>query len=173
MPIAQRWEAQVGDDAQPPPSASDDFAAWVAPHLPVLVALAVREVGSADAEDVVQEALLRAWRRRGTFRAELGTPRAWLVAVLLDRARRHRVRSRRVTVLAADGAAAPATPDESLDLDRAIAALPPRQRQAITLHYLADLSVADIAAVLGIAAGSVKSALHDARARLREELERP
>lgn len=60
---------------------------------------------------------------------------------------------------------------ERLDVDAAIRALPRRQREVVTLYYLADLSVTDVAAVLGISAGTVKSQLSDARARLRASLQ--
>ncbi len=52
-------------------------------------------------------------------------------------------------------------------------ALPRRQREVVTLHYLADLPLVEVAAVLGISIGSVKSHLFDARAALRTTLEKP
>ena len=156
---------------------NDGFDEWVAPHLAVLTALAAQQVPSADVEDVVQETLVRAWRRRATFRPARGTARAWLVAILLDRARRHRTRSRPVELIGLRPDDDPATgnsPDLAaghMDIDRAIAALPRRQREVIWLHYLADLSVSDIATVLGISAGSVKTHLHLGRNALRIRLE--
>lgn len=57
------------------------------------------------------------------------------------------------------------------DLARAIAGLSRRQREVITLHYLADLSVDEVGMVLAIAPGSVKSHLFDARRALRIALE--
>jgi RNA polymerase sigma-70 factor (ECF subfamily) len=141
----------------------DGFDEWVAPHLAVLAALAARRVGPADADDVVQETLVRAWRRRATFRPEQGTARAWLVGILLDRARRHRTRTRPAELIdrPPDHDPAPDAPQAlmigHLDLERAIAALPQRQREVIWLHYLADLPVAEIAMVLGISTGSVKT----------------
>lgn len=185
MRVVQLGEVAVttgeGDEPVSPgaPAAPADgagFAAWVAPHLTVLSALAVREVGPADAEDVVQEALVRAWRRRETYRPDRGTSRAWLVAILLDRARRHRVRTRPVALFGLHrerepAASAPDGPAGHLDLGRAVGGLPRRQREVITLFYLADLAVDDVAAALGISPGSVKSHLHDARAALRARLE--
>jgi RNA polymerase sigma-70 factor (ECF subfamily) len=149
------------------------FAEWVSPHLGVLSALAVRQVGSTDAEDVVQEALVRAWQRHSTYQPDRGSPRAWLVGVLLGQSRRHRVRRRPPTVATdepADGRGS-LSPADRLDVERAVGALPRRQREVITLYYLADLGVAEVAQVLGISAGSVKSHLHDARANLRTALE--
>jgi RNA polymerase sigma-70 factor (ECF subfamily) len=155
----------------PVPAPAEDFAEWVRPHLPVLAALAAREVGAADADDVVQDALVRAWQRRSTYRPNRGSARAWLCGVLLDQARRRRLRHPRATRLAGEVGAAGSAPDDRLDLERAIRSLPGRQRQVITLHYLADLPLAEIAIALGISVGSVKSNLHDARSALRSRLE--
>lgn len=57
------------------------------------------------------------------------------------------------------------------DVDVAVSALPRRQREVVTLHYLLDLPVREVAAVLSISEGSVKSHLFDARAALRASLE--
>jgi RNA polymerase sigma factor (sigma-70 family) len=153
-----------------PPDTADGFAAWVTPHLSVLRALADRQVGPASGADVVQEALLRAWQRRGAFDPERGTVRAWLVAILLDRARRHRLRRPGPDPqFAPDPVTAPST--DRIDVERAVARLPRRQRQVITLHYLADLSVAEVATVLGVSESSVKTHLGAARSALRTRLE--
>jgi RNA polymerase sigma-70 factor (ECF subfamily) len=93
--------------------------------------------------------------------------------VLLGQARRHRVRRRPRTVasdVSADGRGS-LSPADRVDVERAVGALPRRQREVITLYYLADLGVAEVGQVLGISAGSVKSHLHDARANLRTALE--
>ena len=57
---------------------------------------------------------------------------------------------------------------EDPQLERAVDQLSRRQRQVILLHYLADLSVGDVARVLGLSEGSVKTHLHRARSALRE-----
>jgi len=162
-------ESASGD----PVRTADEFGAWVAPHLPALTALAVHQVGADAAEDVVQETLVRAWRRRETYDPMRGTPRAWLVGVLLDRARRHRVRRPRPTQMIEDDHEQPPPPDTAtrIDVERAVGQLPARQRQLVALHYLADLPVADVAALLGLSEGAVKAQLHDARGKLRRLLE--
>lgn len=144
---------------------SRDFTAWVEPHLPVLRRYAARLVSPADADDVVQEALVRAWRRWSTYDDQRGAPLSWLLAIVADRARRHRVRDNRPIARAA--AAVPAAPHD-LDLERALARLPERQRQAVDLYYFADLDVSTVAQVMSCAEGTVRATLHQARARLRE-----
>ena len=152
-----------------PPDTAEGFAAWVTPHLSVLRALADRQVGPASGADVVQEALLRAWQRRGAFDPQRGTVRAWLVAILLDRARRHRLRRPGPDPQRVPDAVR--RPRHRIDVERAVARLPRRQREVITLHYLADLSVAEVATVLGVSESSVKTHLGAARSALRTRLE--
>jgi RNA polymerase sigma-70 factor (ECF subfamily) len=60
-----------------------------------------------------------------------------------------------------------------VDLQRAIAGLPEGQRRAVVLHHLADLTVDDVAEVLGVSAGTVKTQLHRGRTRLAEVLHEP
>jgi RNA polymerase sigma-70 factor (ECF subfamily) len=177
--VVERIEVAVprsDDAAGSAASLLADFAEWVSPHLVVLAAVAAVQVGAADADDVVQEALVRAWRRRATFDDARGSTRTWLLSILLDQARRYRVR-RRPWQLADDTTVQPdysssgAAAADRLDVDRAVRSLPRRQRQVVTLHYLADLTVVEVAEVLGISVGSVKSCLFDARARLKMILE--
>lgn len=154
------------------PATADGFATWVSPHLAALAVLAERQVGAAAAADVLQEALLRAWRRRETFRSDRGTARSWLVAIVLDQARRHRTRWRWTNSTLPPPASGLAGPNgDRVDLERAIARLSRRQRQVVTLYYLADLAVAEVAVVLGISESSVKAHLIAARAGLKTLLE--
>ena len=141
-----------------------DFDAWVSPHLPLMARVAARLAPSADRDDVVQEALSRAWRKRATFDAGRGTPAAWLAAIVAGEARRARARTKPSLELV-DAAVEDTRRD--LDLERAVERLPARQREAVDLHYFAGLTVVETAAAMGCAEGTVKSTLSDARGRLR------
>lgn len=144
------------------------FTAWVEPHLPAMTRLAGRLVPPADRDDVVQEALVRAWRRHGTYDAARGAALPWLLAIVADRARRHRTRTRLTYELVDAGSVELAAAD--VDLERAVARLSGRQRLAVDLHYFVGLDVATCAQVMGCAEGTVKATLHQARGRLRDLL---
>jgi RNA polymerase sigma-70 factor (ECF subfamily) len=148
-----------------------EFARWLEPHLTAMTRYAARQVAPADRDDVVQEALIRAWQRWSTYDASRGTPVAWLVGILSDRCRRHRTRQPASVVELVDSveSAVPA-PAHDLDLERAVAGLSRRQRLAVDLHYFVGLDVATTAEVMGCAPGTVKATLHQARARLRNLL---
>jgi RNA polymerase sigma factor (sigma-70 family) len=143
--------------------ARDEFAEWVEPHLPALARLAARLAPDGDRDDVLQEALTRAWRKRHTYDPTRGSPLGWLLAITADQARRARVR-RRPALLFELRSARPI--DERLDLEAAVGRLAERQRLAIDCFYFVGLSVAETAAVMRCAEGTVKSTLADARARL-------
>lgn len=143
------------------------FDAWVRPHLAVMAALAARLTGNADRDDVVQDALVRAWRRWSTYDPAKGAPRAWLLAIVSGEARRRR--GFRAPALSVPETTAGFTPD--VDLERAIHALPRRMRLAVELHYFCDLPLSEVAAVLGVSPGTVKSSLYDARRKLAAALE--
>lgn len=149
---------------------STDFGAWVGPHLTAMARLAARLAPDGDRDDIVQDALSRAWRRRSTYDASRGSVQNWLLAIVADQARRarHRMKPRTSFV---DAPISLAVREEDLDLERAVRRLPPRQRLAVALHYFVGLPVTDCAVVMGCAEGTVKSTLSDARARLRDELE--
>jgi RNA polymerase sigma factor (sigma-70 family) len=147
----------------------EDFARWVQPHLTVMTRYAGRQVSPVDRDDVVQEALIRAWQRWSTYDDSRGAPVAWLLGILADRCRRHRTRRPVGAVVELVEPAAAASPHD-LDLERAISELGRRQRQAVDLYYFVGLDVATVAEVMDCAPGTVKATLHQARARLRELL---
>lgn len=152
------------------PDTADAFADWVRPHLPAMSRLAGRLAPNGDRDDVVQEALTRAWSKRHQFDADRGSPSAWLLAITADRARQAR-RRRPLAWFAAEVAGRVRSADDRLDVEFAVARLPPRQRLAVDCFYFVGLSVADTAAVMRCSEGTVKSTLSDARNRLKPLLE--
>lgn len=151
-----------------------DFEDLVAPHAVTLTAIAVRLVGADDADDVVQDALVRAWRRWSTFDPDKGTVRAWLAAIVVDRARRHHQRRLRERVLVPDVDERPASQSDREDrlmVEAVVRSLPRRQREVVVLFYLADLSIEQTASALGLRPGSVKAHLAAARTALKVKME--
>ena len=123
----------------------------------------LRDRGGAEecAQDAFVE-LVRHWDKLQDYE----DPKAWLWLVALRRGTRWRKRRARAEPAVAATATSPEL-EVLIDLHDAIRLLPSRQREVVTLHYFADLSVESIAAQLGISAGTVKSQLHDARIALR------
>lgn len=127
-----------------------------------------------SASDAVQEAFIAADRRWKTV-SSYDDPAAWIRRVALNRLQNgRRNRRRRSEILQA---VRPVPADdltaEFVDLRAAVAALPEKMRLAVCLHHLSGLPVADVADVLGVSRGTVKSSLHDARSKLRVALEDP
>jgi RNA polymerase sigma-70 factor (ECF subfamily) len=133
---------------------------------------------AAAAEDVTAQAFERAIRRRRTYDARRGTPRAWLFGIArhaaLDELRK---RKRRAT-LAADLPADLPGPDDEADaaLQRAavrdaLARLAPRDREVIALKFHAGLDNAELAAVLGVSVSNAGTRLHRAMTTLREAVD--
>jgi RNA polymerase sigma-70 factor, ECF subfamily len=131
------------------------------------------------AEEAAQDAWVRAWERLSTWRgdAAFGT---WLhrltVNVVLESFRAERRRLARVT-LAGDeddvDAAAPARePGDAMDLDRAIARLPRGARTVFVLHDVEGYRHSEIAAMTGLAEGTLRAQLCRARRLLMEMLDR-
>ena len=152
---------------------ASDFRDWVQPHLLAMGRLATRLASAADSDDIVQEALVRAWRRRESYDPGRGSVQAWLLAIVADRCRRHRTREGQPATgpLVDVHPVASTDLDRSMDVDRAIRALSGRQRLAVELHYYVGLTVAEVAAVMRCSEGTVKSTLSDARKRLLPALQ--
>lgn len=127
----------------------------------------------ADAQDLLQETWLRAWRAFATF--DRSNPKAWLFTILrnahLDRCRRRRLEPVSLDPErpspAAPPAPSPALPDH---LHAALRRLSPTHQLLLLLSDVEGLRYREIADVLGCPIGSVMSGLHHARARLRAEL---
>lgn len=156
------------------------FSALYDRHTPALYQFALRLVGGGepDAEDVVQEAWLRAADRLPGFEWR-STFRTWLMGFALNCARElvRRHPARIDPDVAPDDRPAPigATPGDTIDLENAIIGLPVEFRWVLVLHDLEGFTHAEIAARLAIDEGTSKSRLFRARRRVREALrgERP
>lgn len=139
-----------------------------------LVALAYGLSGSrAAAEELVQEAFLAAHRRWHEIGA-YDEPAAWLRRVVVNRAvsvvRRRVAEGLALARLGARRQLPEALPEHDEAVWRAVRALPRRQAQVVALHYVDDLAVAEMAAILGCAEGTVKAHLHQARRSLARTL---
>jgi len=157
------------------------FEALVSRHLPMLHALAWRMLGdAAEAEDVVQESLIKLWANAGGWQPAGGGLGAWLRRIAtnacLDRLRKPRMLSDdNVPERADDGPAADALIDAArrqAAVQAAIVALPDRQRAAIVLSYHEGVSNAEAASILGIGVKALESLLVRARQGLSQTLAR-
>ena len=165
------------------PTQSDAFEAYVLPEVDVLLRVARGLVDRpADAEDLVQDTLLRAYRAIGRFDGR--HPRAWLLTIMrnahINAHRRRRPELLRDPDLHPEqptDAADAEIPDRFIDLtfdtevERALRELPDTFRQVIDLVDIAGLTYAEAAHTLAIPAGTVMSRLHRARRRIRDHLD--
>jgi RNA polymerase sigma-70 factor (ECF subfamily) len=130
-----------------------------------------------DAEEAVQEAMARAWRKRAACRTP-SAPLPWLLQITRNEAIRLAAgrRRRELREVQSPNGAPEVEPAAEPVLDRALtclatrqalSALGPDERQLIRLRYEEDLTQGQVAAALGVPEGTVKVRLHRARARLR------
>lgn len=170
-----------------------DFDTFVTEHYRDVLRTVALALGATDvAEDATQEAFAKAsfrWERV----AAMDRPLGWVYVVALNAGRRSLRRRRddlgRLRVVGSDRsvggqvAAGPAGTDDHasgiadrVTLAAQLAALPERQRHAVVLRYLGDLSIAETARVLRVTPGTVKASTHAALEKLRitlDEEDRP
>jgi RNA polymerase sigma-70 factor (ECF subfamily) len=167
--------AQRGDE--------EAFAELVTRHQRYVYNLAYRLLrGTDEAEDLAQEAFLRAWRGLSSFRGEARFT-TWLYRIVTNLCYNRLAHLRR-QLLEADGEDVDALPSSTYKdppaaveaaerrafLQRQIAALPDKYRLVITLFYLQAFSYKEIAQVLDLPLGTVKTHLFRARERLRRQI---
>ncbi len=168
-------KAQAGNE--------DAFASLVAEHQRFVYNLALRTLNDArEAEDVAQEAFVRAWlalpnfRRQAQFRTWLYRIVANLCFTRLPRLRRElaTLDEAQVHEMPAESLANPATSVEAKEkrafLHCQIERLPESYRLLVTLRYQQELAYEEIADILGVPVSTVKTGLFRARERLREAL---
>jgi len=149
----------------------DDGWEWGEAHR-VCLRLAYRYASNpSEAEDIAQDALLRAWRRRSTLR-EADRRNQWLATIVRNEAFRQHARVRPDPTSAIETYEAVEDPQvvatvERADLHAALKRLSDKDRQLLELRYNQDLTQRAIARRLGIPEGTVKVRLHRARDKLR------
>lgn len=169
--------------AQDRAAASSAVAGWFRQHHADVYAFVARRLGETLAIDVTAEVFRIAIERHHTFDSSCGKPRAWLFGIAANLIRGHwRTEARRIRALARERGASPALFDPLLRVDEQLAAedelsrvmdafvaLPPEDRDLLTLFAWEGCSYAEIAIALEIPVGTVRSRLH----RIRRDLAAP
>ena len=148
------------------------FDGWYRTYHPVLVAALTVVAGNASVgRDAADEALVRAYERWSRV-AEMASPESWTYTVGVTCSG---VAGRRSALEARLGLQTDrrdtAPPELRLDVWDAVRRLPRRQREAVALRYLLDLSEAQVAAVMGVAVGTASATLATARRALAAALD--
>jgi RNA polymerase sigma factor (sigma-70 family) len=150
----------------PPPP----FSVFLAREREVVYRVLVGLVGPDDADDCFQETFIKALRAYPDLR-DARNLRGWVLTIArrtaIDAAR---ARGRRPQPLAETDGIAAEPPPEPADptLWSAVRALPPRQRSAVTLHYVGDLPYSEVAAVMGSTEEAARRSAFEGIRRLRE-----
>ena len=121
----------------------------------------------ADQEDAVQSCIERAWRKLPTLREEAYLE-TWVTRILINECRAI-IRRKRWVVPVERIPDSPAPPDADPDLYRFFASLPDKLRLTMTLHYVEGLEVADIARLLRLPEGTIKSRLARGREKMQQD----
>jgi RNA polymerase sigma-70 factor, ECF subfamily len=194
------WQRVIGKDEMPtgpqdaPRTATEGGAArqfneLALPHLDVVYRVALKLSGRAsEADDLVQETFLRAYRSFRTFELRDYGAKPWLLKILHNVFFTHRGQKQRAPALLEDVGVDEVTAGEEMEpigplglgemnwegfddeLKHAVEKLAPEYRSVLTLWALGDLSYKEIADVLDIALGTVMSRLYRARKQLTETL---
>ncbi|MFD5629767.1 MULTISPECIES: SigE family RNA polymerase sigma factor [unclassified Streptomyces] len=151
----------------------EEFDAFYATAFPRLTGQLYAFTGDhGEAQDVVQEAFVRAWDQRREFLLD-GAPEAWIRTVAMRLAVSRWRRARRWLELVRRNPPPQQVPGpgpERATLVAALRTLPEPQRMALVLHHLCDLSVEEVASETGAPVGTVKARLSRGRAALAREL---
>ncbi len=171
------FDLSIDDESTPPVErislSDEEFRVQLAAVIPHLRAFGRSLAGSRElADDLVQEALLKAWNARRRFQAGTNM-RAWTFIILrnafLSQMRRNRFRGEWDELTAERTLAAPASQDrhvELSDLHRAMQQLPTAQREALILIGAGGFAYEEAAEICGVAVGTIKSRVARGRAAL-------
>lgn len=124
-----------------------------------------------DADDLLQETLIKAWTSLGSFRNE-ASHATWLYRIALNEALKHQQRAtlkkRFLFFRPENRMISPAVDDAEAILTAALQKLTPRQRSIFAMHYFDNLTFGDIAAMLGIAEATAKATYHQAANKIKQ-----
>jgi len=152
---------------------ADAFSRLTEPLRGQVYSVLVGMVGQADAEDLLQEVFVRAYRGIARFRGDSAL-RTWITRIAINLAIRHTRRRRESRVLEdAELERLSYEPEEGatrLAVRAAVDELTPKLRAAVVLFYFEGLALNDVAEAIGINRGTVASRLHEARRILKQRL---
>jgi len=152
---------------------ANSFAAFIEPLLdPAYRLAAVMLADRPSAEDAVQEASIKAWRKLRQLRGDLTSLRPWFLSIVANECRMAR-RQRWWSVMKL--AEVPSSqqsqePGRMTDLQSALLTLSPEERLPLVLHFYLDLPLDEIARTLRVSPAAAKSRIYRAAKRLRSEL---
>ena len=150
----------------------DSFSLLIDPLLDPAYRLAAVMLGDRSAaEDAVQEASIKAWRKLRQLRGDAQSLRAWFLSIVANECRMAR-RTRWFSVIrVADvPAQAPDDRESHSDLRRALMRLTPDERLPLVLHFYLDLPLDEVARTLRVSPSAAKSRIYRAARRLRADL---
>src|ERR1700674_4571546 len=152
---------------------SESFSALIEPLLDPAYRLAAVMLGDrAAAEDAVQEASIKAWRKLRQLRGDLRSLRPWFLSIVANECRMAR-RQRWWSVLkVADMPPSASSPEPipTSDLRGALLKLSPDERLPLVLHFYLDLPIDEVARALHVSPSAAKSRIYRAARRLRSDL---
>jgi RNA polymerase sigma-70 factor (ECF subfamily) len=156
----------------------DAFAVLVRRHQNAIYRLALRSLGDPElAREAAQEVFVRAWQKLGRWRFGRGKPFTWLYRTLTNICREFRRKKDRQHTTTDHAVDPRSLMDEfrnsgqadleKRELEKLVNALPKRQQEVVVLHIYEDMTLKEVAIVLGIPLGTVKSNYHKALVNLR------
>ena len=151
---------------------AESFSRLIEPLLDPAYRLAAVMLGDRGAaEDAVQEASIKAWRKIRQLRGDTASLRAWYLSIVANECRMsRRTRWWNVIKLAEVRDPKPHEGESYTDLHRALLRLSPDERLPLVLHFYLDLPLEEVARTLGVSASAAKSRIYRAAKRLRADL---
>lgn len=152
---------------------ADSFASLIEPLLdPAYRLAAVMLADRPSAEDAVQEASIKAWRKLRQLRGDVGSLRAWFLSIVANECRMTRRQRWWSVVKSAEMERVEATTDRdaATDLHRALLKLSPDERLPLVLHFYLDLPLDETAKALRVSPAAAKARIYRAAKKLRADL---